>query len=230
MEKYVMVKVWEVPVRITHWTLALSVTVLGVTGYLIGDPQFSVPGEASASYSFGWIRYIHFVAAYVLLATVILRGYWGFVGNRWSRWSHMIPTSKQRLTAFFEEVKELIWPVGRFEAFMGHAPIAATFYVLVYLIALFAVATGFILYGAADYSPFWRAVTGPGTALFGSLNLVRLWHHWLTWVFAVFFVIHFYLVIYSTLFSRTTEVDTMISGYRFVQKDYLYPEDEDLYD
>ncbi len=32
------VYVWEVPVRIWHWVMALCMVVLAVTGYLIGTP------------------------------------------------------------------------------------------------------------------------------------------------------------------------------------------------
>ena len=30
--------VWEMPVRVYHWLNALSISVLGVTGFLIGKP------------------------------------------------------------------------------------------------------------------------------------------------------------------------------------------------
>ena len=36
---YRRVYVWELPVRIYHWLNALSIVVLIITGYLIGNPQ-----------------------------------------------------------------------------------------------------------------------------------------------------------------------------------------------
>ena len=39
--------VYEAPVRIWHWTNALAITVLCVTGYFIGSPPPSLSGEAS---------------------------------------------------------------------------------------------------------------------------------------------------------------------------------------
>ena len=32
------VYVWELPVRIWHWVMAVAMVVLAVTGYLIGSP------------------------------------------------------------------------------------------------------------------------------------------------------------------------------------------------
>jgi Ni,Fe-hydrogenase I cytochrome b subunit len=59
------VYVYEVPVRLWHWINALSITVLAVTGYFIGSPLPSMPGEASAHFLMGYIRFLHFAAAYV---------------------------------------------------------------------------------------------------------------------------------------------------------------------
>ena len=42
----VRVYVWEVPVRVTHWLIALSIIVLSVTGLYIGRPFMTVPGPA----------------------------------------------------------------------------------------------------------------------------------------------------------------------------------------
>ena len=39
--------VYEAPVRAWHWINALAIVVLGITGYFIGQPLWSLPGEAS---------------------------------------------------------------------------------------------------------------------------------------------------------------------------------------
>ena len=78
------VYVWELPVRLYHWVNALCVVVLCVTGYLIGKPLAHPASrqEASFSYWFGTVRFIHFVAAFVFFFNFLFRIYWGFVGNR----------------------------------------------------------------------------------------------------------------------------------------------------
>ena len=42
-------------------------------------------GDASASQWFGTVRFVHFAAGYVFLFALIIRIYWMFVGNQYSR-------------------------------------------------------------------------------------------------------------------------------------------------
>jgi Ni/Fe-hydrogenase 1 B-type cytochrome subunit len=71
--KIIPTYVWEVPVRIWHWVMALCMVVLGITGYLIGTPPGSVGGEASEHFLFGYIRFAHFAAAYVFAIVFVWR-------------------------------------------------------------------------------------------------------------------------------------------------------------
>src|SRR5436853_157226 len=87
--------VWELPVRATHWINAIAITVLVVTGYLIGSPLVIWRDvEPSNQYWFGWMRFAHFASGYLLLFSFLFRFYWGFVGNRYARWANFIPLNK----------------------------------------------------------------------------------------------------------------------------------------
>ena len=100
------VYVFEAPVRIWHWVHALSIVVLAVTGYLIANPLPSVGGEASDSFLMGNLRLIHFIAGYVFTIGFVVRIYWGFVGNRWSRELLYLPVWRgQWWRDLFEEIK-----------------------------------------------------------------------------------------------------------------------------
>ena len=79
--KRTAVYVYETPVRIWHWVNALAVTLLAVTGYLIANPLPSLSGEASDHFLMGYIRFVHFAAAYVFAIAFIGRLYWALVGN-----------------------------------------------------------------------------------------------------------------------------------------------------
>ena len=57
--------VYEAPVRLWHWINALAMVVLAVTGYFIGKPLPTMPGEASDNFLMGYIRFAHFAAAYI---------------------------------------------------------------------------------------------------------------------------------------------------------------------
>ena len=63
---YRRVYVWELPVRVYHWINAVALVLLCVTGYLIGAPiRAFYAAEAYQQYWFGWVRFIHFLAAFV---------------------------------------------------------------------------------------------------------------------------------------------------------------------
>ena len=67
----------EFPVRLTHWLNVLSILVLSITGFYIGNPFIHSINE---NYIMGWMRFIHFVAAYIFTMAISLRLYWLFVG------------------------------------------------------------------------------------------------------------------------------------------------------
>ena len=71
--------------------------VLAVTGLYIGRPYFVTSGEASAHFLMGWVRFIHFAAAAVLVMTAIVRVYWLFMGNRYERLAALFPVRPARL-------------------------------------------------------------------------------------------------------------------------------------
>jgi len=77
--------VYEAPVRLWHWINAACILVLAVTGYLIGSPLPSQPGEASAHFLMGYIRFAHFSAGYVFAIGILGRAYWALVGNHHAR-------------------------------------------------------------------------------------------------------------------------------------------------
>ena len=86
--EYRRVYVWELPVRVYHWINAVGSGGLCITGYLIGAPMraFYAP-EAYQQYWFGWVRFIHFLCAFIWVFNFVARIYWGFVGNKYARWA-----------------------------------------------------------------------------------------------------------------------------------------------
>ena len=57
----------------------------------------STAAEAYQQYWFGWVRAIHFVAAYVFFFNFLFRIYWGFAGNEYASWHNFIPLGPQRM-------------------------------------------------------------------------------------------------------------------------------------
>lgn len=213
------VYVWEFPVRVFHWMNALCIVVLGITGYLIGDPlAVSSSAEASQQYWFGTVRFIHFLTAYVWVAVSVLRIYWGFVGNEHVRFKHFLPLRKEQ----WQEIKDVfqvdvlqVWRGATFN--IGHNALAGLTYALVFLCFLFSVITGFGLYTAMS-SNWFVDLFGWVVPLFGGEHLVRIWHHMMLWVFGIFLIIHVYLAAYHDYVEATGTMSSMIGGWKFVRQ------------
>ena len=89
---YRRIYVWELPVRVYHWINAFALVALCVTGYMIGAPiRMFYAAEAYQQYWFGWVRFIHFLAAFIYMFNFLARLYWGFVGNNYAKWSAFFP-------------------------------------------------------------------------------------------------------------------------------------------
>src|SRR5512137_2348730 len=100
------VYVWQLPVRFYHWLNALAVLALAITGYIIGKPLAIVnAAEASYSYWFGTVRFIHFLAAFLFFFNFVFRLYWGFVGNTFARWQNFLPFRKAQIREAVDVLK-----------------------------------------------------------------------------------------------------------------------------
>ncbi|WP_242093652.1 Ni/Fe-hydrogenase, b-type cytochrome subunit [Aestuariivivens sediminicola] len=218
---YKRVYVWELPVRIFHWINAIAITVLAVTGFIMADPPAILSNaEASDSYWFGTVRFIHFMTAYIFFFNLILRVYWSFVGNRFASWKAFFPFSKKSWRNFLHVLKVDIL-LGHekhpeiTDLSVGHNSVAGLSYFILFLLALVQVFTGFGLYSAM--SDWWLPDLFEWVVpLFGGDFIVRTIHHISTWLFILFVLIHVYLVFYHDWLEGRGEVSSIFGGYKFV--------------
>lgn len=220
------VLVWELPVRIFHWLNALCIFVLAVTGFIIADPPtFMSNAEAVDSYWFGTVRMIHFSTAYIFLINAVARIYWAFKGNYYSNWRAFVPTSKKQWdnikhvlkvdVLLQNEEKEVLKNIS-----VGHNYVASFSYVILFLLALVQIMTGFGLY--APTSGWWLPKLFAWVPyVIGDEITTRFIHHIATWLFIIFTLVHVYLVFYHDWLEGRGESSSMISGYKFVRKERM---------
>ena len=219
--------IYEAPVRIWHWVHAISIVVLCVTGYLIGNPLPSVPGEASESFLMGNIRMIHFIAGYVFTIGLLVRIYWGFVGNKYSRELLYLPVWKGSWwKELFHEIKYYSFLTRKTYKTKAHNPLAqSAMWFFNFILGLFMVITGFALYAQGLGEGSWADVMfGWVFVLFPNSMGVKTWHNFGMWLIIVFAIIHTYMAIRADLMGRQSSVSTIMSGWRFYKDDY--PGDE----
>jgi Ni/Fe-hydrogenase 1 B-type cytochrome subunit len=223
--EYRWVYLWEWPIRAMHWAAAICLVLLVITGLYIGKPYFMTGGEASSHFLMGWVRFIHFTAAAVLVMTAIIRAYWLFMGNRYERLAALFPVRPRdwvnlvRMVKFYLMIKPEKAP-----RYLGHNPLQQLSYTGLYAVAAVMVITGFAMYGQSNPGGFIYGATNWIGTLFGGMPVVRFVHHALTWAFLIFLPIHVYLAIRADHLERTGVISSIISGGRFV------PSDQDFVD
>ncbi len=214
--------VYEAPVRAWHWIHALSIFVLAGTGYFIANPLPSLSGEASDHFLMGYIRMVHFIAAYVFAVGIFVRIYWAIVGNHYSRELFIVPMWRA-------DWWRKVWHEVKFYAFMtrkmsknpGHNPLAQFFmWAVNVVLALFMVCTGFALYSQGTGAGSWAdSLFGWVFVLVPSSQTVRMWHLFGMWLMLLFIIIHIYMVIRAESMSRQNSISVMINGWRNFKDD-----------
>jgi Ni/Fe-hydrogenase 1 B-type cytochrome subunit len=208
-------------VRITHWLIALSIVVLSVTGFYIGNPFITVPGRAGDHFVMGWMKVIHGYTAYVFIAAVVVRIIWMFTGNKYAHWNKFIPVHRNRWRALWPTLRFYVFALRKPPGFVGHNPLAGLAYVLVFGLYFLAILTGLIMRGAsADPESTLRSFVSLAP-LFGGLYGARWIHHVVMWLLLGFAVHHVYSSVLMATVEANATVDSMFSGNKFVPEEDL---------
>ena len=209
--------------RIWHWVMALAMVVLCVTGYFIGAPLPSVPGEASDSYLMGYMRFAHFAAAYVFTVMLLLRAYWAIVGNKFSREMFLVPLyvfQPSWWRSFFRVLGHyLVHPArerlalrpqpARHGGDVRHVPAGQRLHDRHRLRALRR--------GDGDGLGRCSLFSSWVIPLFGQSQDVHTCHHLGMWYLVWFTIVHLYFVIREDVTSGLTVVSSMIGGWRDIK-------------
>ena len=94
------VRIWDLPTRLFHWTLAASVIGLVITAKVGGNAM-------------EW----HFRLGHLVLALLVFRIFWGVFGGRWSRFTAFV-YSPARLMRYLRGT-------GHPDDTVGHSPLGA---------------------------------------------------------------------------------------------------------
>jgi len=186
MNTHAKVKVWDPLVRAFHWLLVLGF----FTAYFTEDDFLTV----------------HAYAGYTVLALILVRLVWGFIGTRNARFSSFVTVPR----VAWQYVKDTL----RFRAkrYLGHNPAGGAMIVLLLISLLLTTLTGLAAYGASE-------TAGPLAGWLGNIgetgeDIIKEVHEFFANFTVFLVVVHVAGVIFESLAHRENLVRAMFNGYK----------------
>ncbi|HTW74306.1 MAG TPA: cytochrome b/b6 domain-containing protein [Steroidobacteraceae bacterium] len=177
--------VWDLPVRVVHWTLVLAIIGSWTTNRL--GPIY-----------FKW----HVVCGCTVIVLVTFRILWGFVGTRHARFGSFV-RGPRAVGAYLRgsRAMQAISP--------GHNPLGAISVVLMLLLLLTQGLTGLFANDAvANTGPLYGWVSG------STSDLLTTIHHRVFFVLELLIPLHIAAVLFYAFVKRTRLIAAMFSGYK----------------
>ena len=128
--------IWDIPLRLFHWTLLAAVAVAGVTGFVL---------------PVNWLN-LHLIAGTAIATLLLLRLVWGFTGSAYSRFASFIFAPSTILSYARQNLR------GSQKHYNGHNPLASAMIFALFLTLAVIVTTGVITLGGAEKQGPLRAV------------------------------------------------------------------------
>ena len=175
------VNVWDPLVRIAHWLLAAAVIVAWWTR------EHNYP--------------LHLDAGYAVLAIVVFRIAWGFVGGRHARFGDFLFGPREAFAYLGRLLR------GRAGRFVGHSPAGAWMIFLLLLTLLVCCLSGIALDAAEN-----RAGPLAATRLFIYTEQIVAIHVWSTKLLEILVPLHVAGVMLASHAHRENLVSAMITG------------------
>jgi Ni/Fe-hydrogenase 1 B-type cytochrome subunit len=209
----VRIYVWQIPVRVTHWVTFSAIVVLTVTGSYIADPFFFTFDVDTMRI----VRFVHMVAAFTFVASGILRTYWLFAGNQFSRWQAFIPTNRRHLSEFRSQTGFYMFLRKDLPGILGHNALAGGTYFVVFFLFLVQTVTGFGLAALHGTQP-WATLFGWVPVILLGEQGMRLIHHLIMWVVIAFAIHHVYSAVLVDHWERNGLMSSIFAGSKFVPR------------
>ena len=183
----VRVRVWDLPTRAFHWSLAAALTGLAVTGYAGG----------------AWMEWHARLGSFVL-SLLLFRIVWGFIGGRWSRFATFLPTPA-RLRAYLHRTDD---PREN----TGHTPLGALSVLAMLGVVLAQLLTGMAGEDGGGFTgPLYDQVSG------AVASMATMLHKQVgQWVLLALVLLHVGAIAFYRIVRRRKLVQAMVDGDRLL--------------
>ena len=119
--------VWDIAIRLFHWTLVITFVI----AYLTGEDE----------------SLVHVYSGYIILGLVIFRIIWGLIGSKHARFSDFVFSSKETISY----AKSMMSGTPRH--YWGHNPLGALMVFALLITLLLTTITGLKVYGIEGHGP-----------------------------------------------------------------------------
>lgn len=179
------VRVWDLPTRVFHWVLALTIVASVVSAKIGGNAMI-------------W----HFRFGYVVFTLIAFRVLWGLVGGRWSRFSSFVyaPATLLRYLRGQSNTDD--------HNNVGHNPLGSLSVFALLAVLAAQVASGLVADDEiANIGPLNRFVSG------ALASQATHWHKdYGQWILLALVALHVAAILYYLVGKRTNLVLPMFSG------------------
>src|SRR5450631_1788066 len=180
----VAIRVWDWPVRLVHWAMVLLLIALLITA--------NIGGNAMA-----W----HMRAGEAMLALVLFRVVWGFVGSRYARFSSFVRGPR----AVIAYARSVFTPLH--EVHVGHNPLGGWMVIALLLALLFQTGTGlFTNDDVLTEGPLVRLITKDLSDTITGL------HHRNAWIVIALATAHIGAVLFYLIALKENLIKPMVHG------------------
>lgn len=214
----VLVDVWDWPTRVLHWVNALLVIALIVL--ILGAEWLEELGVDRALRR--PLKEWHSWLGHLFMITFSMRLIWGFAGNKYARFSDILPIRSWQWQAIGHNIRWYLSGFrGRAAKAVGHDPLAAIFYTVLFIVLISQAVTGMLLSGA-DFQSF------PGTLFTGGMGEQALEAmeepleelHEAGYVFILFFLAaHIFGLVAHEVREKTGLLSSMVHGRKYLRRE-----------
>lgn len=139
--------VWDLPVRLFHWINFISVISLLFMGFImLYKKELGITSpEAKIA-----LKQVHVIIGYVFASNLLIRFLWAFIGNRFARWSALLPglSGITRARQYLKASRQ-----GHAKPYLGHNPAGRLAVSLLLLLLAVMAITGLVRAGTDIYYP-----------------------------------------------------------------------------
>ncbi|EGT3625737.1 cytochrome b/b6 domain-containing protein [Morganella morganii] len=227
--------VWDKPTRLFHWiNVILVLALILVGGIMMYRAELGIT-ELTGKIG---LKTLHVYIGYAFAINLIIRLVWGFVGNKYARFSHMFPNanSKNELMTYKSELA-----AGKNPQYLGHNP-KGKFAVLGIMLLLVTIMVTGLLRAGTDiyYPPLGSAVqsyladtnvdpaslipydaTGVNTEKAAALKplkgLAGQVHVYAVYLLLLLILLHVFAVVYTEVKRQPGIISAMFSGKKIIQ-------------